>query len=198
MTAALRSGFYYKLLNFSGCILITDDCISDLVHSYNKNDGCSKLSSLILSNCSLITDIGILHVFHMCRNLTTLVLSGCVQVSDSAFIQLEKQLPLKILDLSHCHRITDYSLLSISKICHDLEFLNVSFCKLLTDVGISRIIQNCHLLSNLDISECNEISSEILFQISNSLIKLTNLNISGCYLVTDGIQKYMFSVLTFF
>jgi hypothetical protein len=88
-----------KILNLSGCYLITD--ISVLSH----------LEALNISNCEYIMDASPL------SKLSTLILSGCDSITDVSALG-----NIKNLDLSNCRNIYNFSALG------QVKKLNLSYC----------------------------------------------------------------------
>ena len=95
-----------KILNLSGCYLITD--ISALSH----------LEALNISNCEYIMDASPL------SKLSTLILSGCDFITDVSAL-----CNVKHLDLSNCRNINDFSRLG------RVKKLNLSYCSNISNLS---------------------------------------------------------------
>jgi len=93
------------------------------------------------------------------------------------------------VDLTGCDRITDNSLLFISKKCGQLQSVNLSFCINVTADGIKTLATNCTTLTALFLCHCS-VGDPALLIISSHLQGLKTLALSGCMNITDaGVQK---------
>ncbi len=194
---ALSNGFSYKLLNFSNCGLLTDKGLSYIANlnsrkrrpdtvvrdpSSMKETSGAALTQLILTNCSLITDEGVIEILRSCVNMTTLislhsfhyvslltynVLGNCFQITDTAFVcpndfpyyelrtigtHISFSSPFQ--DISNCNQITDQGVSNIVRLTTSLHYLNLSNCKQITDRALEKVALNCHNLVSIDVSEC--------------------------------------------
>ncbi len=95
-----------KILNLSGCYLITD--VSMLSH----------LEALNISNCEFIMDASPL------SKLSTLILSGCDSITDVSALG-----NVKHLDLSNCRNIYNFSALG------RVKKLNLSYCSNISNLS---------------------------------------------------------------
>lgn len=106
-----------KSLSFITCYHISDSMLNILKHL-------TGLTSLTISQCGQITNNGIRHISTL-SSLTHLNLSYCTDITDEGLLNL-KDLPLKKLDITYCHKITNsglkpFALTKISaKHCHKI------------------------------------------------------------------------------
>ncbi|XP_062181971.1 F-box/LRR-repeat protein 3-like isoform X2 [Phragmites australis] len=134
--------------------------------------GCSKLSSLKVGICLRISDEGLTYIGNSCPELRDIDLYRSGGISDDGVTQIAQGcLMLESINLSYCTRITDRSLMSLSK-CAQLHTLEIRGCPRVSSSGISEIAMGCRLLSKLDIKKCFEINDAgmlYLSQFSHSL-----------------------------
>ena len=194
-----------KILNLSGCYLITD--VSMLSHLEGLNiSNCefimdptplAKLSTLILSGCDFITDVSAL------GNVKNLDLSNCRNIHDFSALGRVKKLNLSYcsnignlnnlinvdnLDLSGCD-ITDIPLfnsrrLNLSNCCKITDFsklINVKellfrHCKQLTDNDLQFFVNKRFL----DLTGCTNITNVDIL-----LDNVKVLDLSWCTGITD-------------
>jgi hypothetical protein len=173
-----------KILNLSGCYLITD--ISVLSH----------LEALNISNCEYIMDASPL------SKLSTLILSGCDSIRDVSALG-----NIKNLDLSSCRNIYDFSALG------KVKKLNLSYCSNISNlsdlINVDDLdLSGCDITDippfnsrRLNLSNCHKITDfskltnvkELLFrhckQIKNKdvpfFVNKDFLDLTGCTNITN-------------
>lgn len=135
--------------NLSYCHLVTDKAVSAIA-------GLPRIKRVMLDYCYLITDAS-LYQLGLARNLTALSLLGCERVTDNGVKHLCRTGSLRKLRLPDFAKISDESLLTLSKCClelHTLEFANLSQ---ISDYGI-RVLGNLPRLRQLKIVQCPNIT----------------------------------------
>ena len=85
-----------------------------------------SLTSIDLTGCTNITNVGILNMVEGCFRLETILLGGCLGLTDAA-------------------------LLSIGQHCHNLRILDIGSCSFITDDGLADLVQRCPLFESLKI-----------------------------------------------
>ena len=173
-----------KILNLSGCYLITDIRVLSHLEALNISNcqyimdasPLSKLSTLILSGCDSIRDVSAL------GNIKNLDLSSCRNIYD--FSALGK---VKKLNLSYCSNISNLSDLI------NIDDLDLSGCDI-TDIppfNSRRLnLSNCHKIT--DFSKLTNVK-ELLFrhckQITNKdmpfFVNKCFLDLTGCTNITN-------------
>jgi F-box and leucine-rich repeat protein 2/20 len=97
--------------------------------------------------------------------------------------------PIREIDLSGCDKISDTSIIYLSKKAPSLQIANLSFCNLITQEGIKHLCTNCSQLQTISLYSCH-INDAALLHIASSLPTLKSLTIAGCNFITDnGISK---------
>ena len=89
------------------------------------------------------------------------------------------------INLNYCQKITDESLLYISKTCNQLTHLELYIIPNLTDKGLKEIIINCKEIEHLNLSGCKKFTDRSLMLIPENLKKLKVINLTRCLGVTD-------------
>ena len=94
------------------------------------------MSSLELSYCRAVSDVGISKIGEGCPELRSLHLEDCHKVTDAGISKIgEGCRQLQSLDLSYCHKVTDAGISKIGEGCRQLRSLHLGFCGFVTDVG---------------------------------------------------------------
>lgn len=96
---------------------ITDECVQRL------GVGCSKLATLSLSECCMLTDVS-MQVLANCRHLTFLDVSGCVGLTKDTIEIIMKSdafLNLRRLNISRCFKINKAMISDLSIGCPELK-----------------------------------------------------------------------------
>ncbi|XP_039262916.1 F-box and leucine-rich repeat protein 13-like [Styela clava] len=122
----------------------------------------SRLKSIVISECSSITDLG-LQKF-------------CQQVKE-----------LEELDVSHCMTLTDTAIKNLAFCCRMLTSLNLSGCPLFTDLSIQYLSGVCHYIHILNISGCIHISDRALKYLRKGCAQLRVLIMLYCKSVTKAM-----------
>jgi len=89
-----------KILDFSGCQGVDDNCLSS-ISTY-----CNQLNSLSVMCCQQITDLGVKQLVTGCRKLHTLNLANCSSITNDA-VKILRQMPnLRRLDVYLCSNVS--------------------------------------------------------------------------------------------
>ena len=190
-----------KILNLSGCYLITDVSMLSHLEALNISDcdyimdasPLSKLSTLILSGCKSITDVSAL------GNVTNLDLSYCRNIYDfSALGQVKK------LNLSYCSNIGNLSdLINVDNLnlsgCNITDIppfnskrLNLSYCCKITD--FSKLTNVKELLFR----HCSQITdNDLQFFVNKRFLDLTSCEkITNVDILLDNVKVLDLSFCT--
>jgi F-box/leucine-rich repeat protein 2/20 len=118
---------------------------------------CPNLQLLDVSNCSCISDEGIVEVLTCCK-IVHLNLSYCHKVNLHG---LNFEVPtLEVLNLSRT-RIDDKTLYAISKRVSRLLQLNLEGCFLVTAKGVKQVIENCTQLKEINLRYCYDMADDV-------------------------------------
>ena len=71
--------------------------------------------------------------------------------NDSILSKWEGRRYLQLIDLSHCHGITDISISALVDGCSQLHTINLSGCEAITDIGISALGSGCGQLHTINL-----------------------------------------------
>ncbi|KAH9157475.1 hypothetical protein AeRB84_000674 [Aphanomyces euteiches] len=173
---------------------------TDIVFTFDKGgDGresvakvvLSKLSKIVLANCTKLTDTGIGYLLHRARTMTSIDISGC-NLTDQGVKHLTTSIfngsvigeQIRELDLSYCMSLTSESLCYIRDRCKQLVSLYLTGCVLLQDVEMVGLIKSCSKISVLGLGFCRELTDNVLITIADCLW-LEALYINRCSKFTD-------------
>ncbi|KAJ9589697.1 hypothetical protein L9F63_017103 [Diploptera punctata] len=163
---------------------LTDDSFCYLEH-------CTRLQVLDVSNCTLMTDKGLLEGIGALQELRSLSLhETCYLTSPawSTFLDRPAMARLIYLKLNECPKIDDYGLEGIANRCVHLKTLSLGRCYEVTDAGIMKIICNCKKLQILDLERVLRITGTgYLDLVPTHLPLLKRLNLSECNLIPEEL-----------
>ena len=153
---ALHASPRLKVLRLARCTSITD--IGFGYWSYAPT-GFPRLTTLVLRDCTFLSDNSIVALTNSCTALEHLNLSFCCALSDTSVEVLSLGLPnLKSLDLGFCgSAVSDSSLQSVSHHLQSLRHLSVRGCVRVTQIGVSAILNSIHTLRTLDVTQCRNL-----------------------------------------
>eukprot|EP00116_Pleurobrachia_bachei_P019135 sb/3479397/ len=140
-----------RSLDLSGCA-VGDSGLASLGNNPNFRD-------ISLSECNLITDVGI-------QKMTS------------------RLLLLETLDISYCVNVTDYATKFLAFSCRELVRLNIAGCSQLTDTSVSYISGGCHYLSHLNLSNNTNITDKAVRFLRRGCGLLRRLNLQLCPKIT--------------
>ncbi|KAJ3370748.1 hypothetical protein GGF31_003770 [Allomyces arbusculus] len=103
-----------------------------------------SLETLLLGDCSLLTD-GALHMIsHTCSQLRTLGLAFCCALSEQAMAAIVRLDQLRVLDLSFCGSlVSDASVRLLVRKCLALEALGMRGCVRVDDAILDHVLDRC-------------------------------------------------------
>lgn len=118
----------------------------------------TQLSSINLSFCSKVANDSVKNIANHCPCLSEAYFRGCYLVTDNGMMYLSEKCPwLRILDIAGGSafgpsRITDESILTISKRSLNLKILNADNVHGLTLGGISELLKRCRHVNQISVS----------------------------------------------
>ena len=83
--------------------------------------------------------------------LTELDLSQCSRISDIGVIHVVRFAGLRRLSLAHCPQLGDSAVSRLSQSCPALEWLRLANCVSLTDHGVIGLVKHARRLKHLDL-----------------------------------------------
>ncbi len=122
-TVRLTDGFFVysdlvKRLNLSNAELadkISDGTVQSLM-------GCKRVERLTLTNCSKLTDLGVMSLVEGNRSLLALDISGLKSITDQTLeVVADNCVRLQGLNISGCENVTDKPLIEISENCRHIK-----------------------------------------------------------------------------
>lgn len=192
-----------KKLHLSGHTKLTNTGITNIIN-YNNKINELTLSRSKFKSFKNVTDTGIVSITTLLPNLTSLNLSGCYKITDigvTAIATNYRSKNLKYLNLSRCTNITDIGVSVIANNLFKLEELNLAGAnypcltctKNITDIGIIAIAYNLYNLKSLNLSGNNKITKvglNTLFE-SKNMLNLTSLNLNGFNYIEDDCVEIL-------
>jgi hypothetical protein len=113
---------------------------------------CPLLEHLNISECSKISDVGVVRILTACERLKFVDLCGTA-ISDetlNAFMNCPLLHTIKLID---CDMISDDGMYSVIDSCPLLECVDLYGCSCLTDLTILALIKNSKHLKNVDVGD---------------------------------------------
>ncbi|KAK0170335.1 hypothetical protein PV328_010909 [Microctonus aethiopoides] len=110
-----------------------------------------NLTHLSLRGDKKLKDLNLMNVINNCKRLKYLDLTQCSRITDAGIISLAKLNDLDILEISYCDRVTDKSIIYLPP---SMTTLICSHCLNITDCVIN-LIKNSLNLKVLDLSYCS-------------------------------------------
>lgn len=112
---------YWTLIKRLNLNFLSDDVSDGTLEALSN---CCRIERLTLTNCRLVTDIGLSSLLPINKGLLT-------------------------LDLSHLKLITDHSMEIVAANCKRLQGLNIAGCELVTDASLKQVARNCRNLKRV-------------------------------------------------
>jgi Leucine-rich repeat (LRR) protein len=218
----LTSVYFFIAHNTRGVAMLCEN-LSDQLESFQIRGGLVRSElSLFGEYISKLQNLKRLDVSHVgnfddancepivtkCQLLDDLNFKGS-NITDSSVQLVAQHLPhIRMLNLSRCEKITNFSIIAIAKSCPLLtsldigetritdgafvaftltriSILNISECKMITDKSLTAIAKSCPLLKSLNISKCEIITDDSLTAIAKSCPLLASLD-AGETQITDN------------
>ena len=153
---ALHASPRLKVLKMARCTSITDAGFG--YWSYAPT-GFPRMTTLVLRDCTFLSDNSIVALTNSCTALEHLNLSFCCALSDTSVEVLSLGLRnLKSLDLAFCgSAVSDSSLQSIGHHLQGLRSLSVRGCVRVTQSGVNSILAGVTTLRVLDVTQCRNL-----------------------------------------
>ena len=174
---------------------------------------CPYMLEIDLHNCRQVTHVSITSLIARGRQLRELRVGHCGLLTDSAFLDLPKNLAfdsLRILDLTACHQlhdeavekiiessprlrnlvlakckeITDRSVLAITKLGKNLHYIHLGHCAQITDGAVVQLVKMCNRIRYIDLACCQRLTDASVKQLA-TLPKLRRIGLVKCHSITD-------------
>ncbi|KAI0751109.1 RNI-like protein [Daedaleopsis nitida] len=183
---------------------VTDPTVAALVR------GLPHLEVLEMDNLPLITAVAVRDVWTFARGLKHWTLSGCMHITDGGFpwvpgLQANQErrrtwmeslpplvLPgthqldkLRVLDLSHCLRLTDAAVLGIVAHAPRIHNLNLAGCIELTDRALEAVCALGRHLRIVDVGGLERVTDRGVFALASACTHLQSVDVSFITRLTD-------------
>eukprot|EP00898_Chlorokybus_atmophyticus_P005706 jgi/Chlat1/6136/Chrsp41S05691 len=146
---------------------------------------CGSLRTLVLDQCSAVTNVALMHIAEYCCELDTLSLRGLSQITNDGLTVIAHKLwrTLRVLRIAGCRAVQWIT--PVVKQLAFLEELDVSGTAV-SEADIIVMSRTAVSLTRLNLSNCSQIGPyTITFLLINLALKLVSLNISGLLRLTD-------------
>ncbi|XP_062563809.1 F-box and leucine-rich repeat protein 13-like isoform X3 [Armigeres subalbatus] len=182
---------------------LDDECIVKI---------CTSFTNLKILNiggsASCMTYYALQHIFYNLNHLEQLNLERSTKLTDAGFtgidlphktfaiwdieetFSIERLKKLKVLKVSGCYKLTDFSLRYAFRFM-ELKELSLSRCHQLSKQGIEKLVENCPALEYLDLSECPNINDQCVELIAQHLKRLSTLKLANCPLISEVGLSYL-------
>jgi hypothetical protein len=158
-----------KFLNLQRCTGIRDDAFLQ----WHTISPVWRLETLLLGDCSLITDLALESIISCCPRLKILSLAFCCALTESCVQYLVNLSRLSILDLSFCGSlVSTASIKSLTEKCTSLERLGLRGCVRVDDEFLTMLLARAQAnpsnpgpqlkLKVINLSQCRSISTEMM------------------------------------
>ena len=136
-------------------------------------------------------------LFHLdrCPHLTSLDVSYCRQISDLGLFGISKMAKrLRVLNVGGCHRfISDLGLQQLAHL-KLLTWLSLAFCEEVTDYGIEALISSTPYITTLSVRGCYQISNQTVVTIGSTLRYVRDLDLEHCSQISDAALTHLMSL----
>ena len=142
-------------------------------------NGCSSLSSFSISHYPHLNELACDYLAEfLASTLTYLDLSFSGALSDACLSKFKLCTQLTFLNITHCSKITDTSLVQLFESCPKLEKLGLSGLLMISDTSIEAMKTHCKALTHLNVAKCTRLSGPALVGfIRGSRVKYLNVNL---------------------
>ncbi|XP_055591236.1 uncharacterized protein LOC129743276 [Uranotaenia lowii] len=130
------------------------------------------------------------------KKLRLLRLSGCYKITDFTLRYALRFKELKELGLSRCHQISKQGIEKLVTSCPALETLDLSECPNINDSCVELVAQNLKRLTTLKLANCTEISETGLDHIAQYCKNLKYLYVRGCHKLPPDITERLSCIPT--
>ncbi|KAI9322188.1 hypothetical protein BX666DRAFT_2016963 [Dichotomocladium elegans] len=156
---------------------------------------CSRLERITLTNCSSLTDNGIIDFLgqNPRKYLVSIDLSDVINITDVSIKRIAEICPnLQGLNLSMCREgtdkffgVTDDSIVLLAERCNSLRRIKLNNCIKITDASALALAKHCPALLEIDLMK-SSVTDECLFAIFEHSRELREFRLNNCALITDA------------
>ena len=164
-----------KILNISKCSKIGPQGFEiDMTESTSKNENSyplSKLEVLIANWCRNIRPQCLVSMAH--APLRAISLAGTWYTNDEAVSDCATFFKdnLECLNIDKCYKVTDHSLNLLAH-CSKLRILKITSCWRVNDWSVRRVIDSCKQIEQVAMDDCRSITKTLMFDLNEKGILL--------------------------
>jgi DNA repair protein RAD7 len=128
----------------------------------------SPLEELVLDECAVVSDDGLLAVLGATRQLRVLSLRRCGRLTDASLVPAVQRGTLEVLSVNGLHQLSSRTLAELSRSCREvLRELDVSFCRNVAEGALGQLVDACERLAVLKVYGCSQLTPRFLHGHSN-------------------------------
>ncbi|KAF2837740.1 RNI-like protein [Patellaria atrata CBS 101060] len=147
---------------------------------------CKRIERLTLTNCTKVTDTGLIPLLEGNRSLLALDVTGLESITDKTMLAVARNsVRLQGLNITNCKKITDPSLEEVAKNCKYVKRLKFNGCHQLTDKAVMAFALNCHQILEIDLHDCRLLEDESVTALLSEGRQLRELRLAHCLRITD-------------
>jgi hypothetical protein len=193
LSSAAFEAFGYQTLQYFSLpqtILKMDSSFQPKKLPEIKTRNLSTITSLNLSWCRGLTDIGLEYICTNCPKLQVLDIALCLRVTNQGLQNLRRCSDLKRLTLARCSQFTDEAFTFFQE-CKNLQMISLADVKI-SDKKIIELVTYCPHLQTLLLPGCRQLTDVALTSgIAPYARSLCALSLSGCVNMTETALIYL-------
>ena len=170
-----------QTLDLTECYEVSEDALIIAIAT-----GGSKLTTLNLHGCTIVTDRALDCIAHSCPELRELCCAYNFSITDAGVKVLAQRCTrLEALDLTVCSNISNEGVDALAEHCSTLRHLDLTNCSRVTDCAVRNLAAKCAALRSLILCFCSKITNSTLQAIAHTQPQMRVLNFNGCRKLTD-------------
>ncbi|KAK9790478.1 putative F-box domain-containing protein [Seiridium cardinale] len=162
--------------------------------SRQVNDGsvtplaaCTRVERLTLTNCTALTDAGLMALVQNSPHLLALDISQDDKITEQSVFAIAENCPkLQGLNVTNCKRISNESMMKLAERCRYIKRLKLNDCDQLNDNSIMAFANNCPNILEIDLHSCRNIGNEPATALLARGQSLRELRLANCDLIDDS------------
>ncbi|KAG6010387.1 hypothetical protein E4U21_006951 [Claviceps maximensis] len=148
---------------------------------------CTRVERLTLTNCSGLTDSGLIALVNNSPSLLALDISNDRNITEKSIIAIAENCKrLQGLNISGCDNISNESMIHLAQSCKYIKRLKLNECVQLRDNAVSAFAEQCPNILEIDLHQCLQIRNGPITSLLSKGNCLRELRLAGCELIDDG------------
>ncbi|KAG5984052.1 hypothetical protein E4U55_006187 [Claviceps digitariae] len=148
---------------------------------------CTRVERLTLTNCSGLTDSGLIALVSNSPSLLALDISNDENITEKSIIAIAENCKrLQGLNISGCDNISNESMIHLAQNCKYIKRLKLNECVQLRDNAVLAFAEQCPNILEIDLHQCVQIRNGPITALLSKGSCLRELRLAGCELIDDG------------